>query len=493
MTRATLFMVVCLGLTGCAGPTWQVRPAADRPETGAVGRCAAFFRDLDATVAEAGVGDAQAARVPGFPYLRVDRFLASFRDEVATPERFRAWVDRLLALDRRARRIELANLPAPRRQGLTTDGPPMERVRDCGTTLRRADLSDPENRDRLRRRAVVPDEYRTSWRIAGLYPLTAPLVRANIDAWMAELEAVFATPLADLPVEGRLHRYRPPRMVDLPPDAVARLVANAADNPLGIPEPEGDALHRVYAAFAPVFEVDTKGNADRIGRVVQRSDGPPRVETDTPVAYRRLSHTRLQGEVLLQLNYFVWFPARPKTGPLDLYGGHLDGLHVRITLGPDGTPWMVEAVHNCGCYHLFFPAGPLRLRRDLPNHPWFEPPRVPQRAPRMDSETRMVVRMAERTHMVQRLYTDEARDGHPYEWRPYAALRALPLADGGHASLFDPNGLIPSSRRLESLLLWPMGIPLPGGMRQWGHHAIAFVGQRHLDEPNLLERLFEVR
>jgi hypothetical protein len=27
-------------------------------------------------------------------------------------------------------------------------------------------------------------------------------------------------------------------------------------------------------------------------------------------------------------------------------------------------------------------------------------------------------------------------------------------------------------------------------MRQWGHHATAFVGLRHFDDPDLLERRF---
>jgi hypothetical protein len=29
-------------------------------------------------------------------------------------------------------------------------------------------------------------------------------------------------------------------------------------------------------------------------------------------------------------------------------------------------------------------------------------------------------------------------------------------------------------------------------MRQWGRHATAFVGRRHFDDPDLLERYFEL-
>jgi hypothetical protein len=35
-----------------------------------------------------------------------------------------------------------------------------------------------------------------------------------------------------------------------------------------------------------------------------------------------------------------------------------------------------------------------------------------------------------------------------------------------------------------------MGIAEPGAMRQWGHQATAFVGIRHFDDPDLIERYF---
>jgi hypothetical protein len=38
-----------------------------------------------------------------------------------------------------------------------------------------------------------------------------------------------------------------------------------------------------------------------------------------------------------------------------------------------------------------------------------------------------------------------------------------------------------------------IGTPALGAMRQWGHHATAFVGRRHFDEPFLIERYFVVR
>ena len=74
----------------------------------------------------------------------------------------------------------------------------------------------------------------------------------------------------------------------------------------------------------------------------------------------------------------------------------------------------------------------------------------------------------------------------------YHALRALPLPNGGHRSLYGPDGIVPGTERGERWLLWPMGVPEPGAMRQWGHHATAFVGRRHFDDPDLIERYFQL-
>ena len=73
----------------------------------------------------------------------------------------------------------------------------------------------------------------------------------------------------------------------------------------------------------------------------------------------------------------------------------------------------------------------------------------------------------------------------------YALLRSLPAADGERKSLFGEDSLVRGSERPERWLFWPMGVPSAGAMRQWGHHATAFVGRRHFDDPGLIARYFE--
>jgi hypothetical protein len=112
---------------------------------------------------------------------------------------------------------------------------------------------------------------------------------------------------------------------------------------------------------------------------------------------------------------------------------------------------------------------------------------IPQQAP----VEPLVVRLDHGRHFIQRVYADTGhRASRQLATAAYDQLRSLPTATGYH-SLFGQAGLIPGSERPERFILWPMGIRSPGAMRQWGHHAIAFVGRRHFDDPWLLQSLFE--
>ena len=68
-----------------------------------------------------------------------------------------------------------------------------------------------------------------------------------------------------------------------------------------------------------------------------------------------------------------------------------------------------------------------------------------------------------------------------YSLVDYGQLRSLPRHQDGRASMFDQDGLGIGTERLERFILWPTGVLSPGAMRQWGHHAVAFVGTRHFD------------
>jgi len=445
--------------------------------------CAAWYRDLDAQVDRHGVRDAQARRVEGFAYLRVNRLLASLRDEsAADAPKLRALVARMQALDLQGREAELANL------GLGDAPASLVRARECGARLGEADLADPVARARLLERAAVPDDYSSAARFFGIYWLTRYPFFSGVRQYQEEVRASFqAQPV--LPTR----RYAPPAAPPISRAAQAEAIAGASTNPLGIPEPRGEALERLFAAHAPVFEVEQTGDYDRPGALGwRRGAGAPSVDPADPAVYRMAAWTRYRGRVLLQLVYTIWFSERPPSASLDLLSGSLDGVTWRVTLAPDGEPLVYDTMHPCGCYHLFFPTP--RAQAVPAPASTLEWAFSPLSLPRVEEGERPVLRIATRTHYVERVTLSRADGGGTrYALRPYDALRSLPRPEGGRASAFGPDGLIAGSERAERWLFWPMGIDSAGAMRQWGRHATAFVGRRHFDDADLLEKRFVLR
>lgn len=484
---ARLFALFVL-LAGCSA-----RPVAvSYPDSGAVAACARFYQSFDRQVASHGVGDAQAARIAGYPHLRVNRFLASFR-ETLTPAQWSDWLDRLRGLGIAGEMVELANLPPEpevwRSLGVAGRAAAGERLAACGATLLAVDKSRPDD-ERLRSGARVADAYRDELRVLGLYPLTALPVRAGVARLHAGMHRTFARPAGNRPVAGKLVDYLPPAATGAarPPE-----MAELARDALGMPQLTPAQRQALFARHAPIWRIDVAGPADRPGQPFwwQQSLG---IDTSRPVVYEKLSYTRWRGEVLLQLNYIIWFPARPLAGPLDILGGHLDGITWRVTLAPDGRPLVYDAMHNCGCYHMAFPARPLPgLVARATGGLWQEPLVTPATAPVPGEGERLRIRLAARSHYLQNLAVVSDASGVPYASADYAELRSLPRPGDRSRSLFADSGLITGTERRERWLLWPMGVPSPGAMRQWGHHATAFVGRRHFDDPFWIERYFRYR
>jgi hypothetical protein len=479
---------------GCVAPPERSAPFVTHARaSGTAGVCARLFASLDAAIDAAGVRDAETRRILGFPYLRVDRFWSALRHDIAESNR-EFWAGQLRRLDLDARRYEIANLPAQtdfHAWDTASREELLDRIDLCGMELLREDLADPGSWRLLVEHAVVPDSYSSLKRAAGLYPLSAMLVKHGVHRLQDTLRTTFSTPPDALEIKGRLVRYGPPpAAAELEPAAVRHLLAGAAaGNPFGIPLLNKDAADALLDAFAPIWEIDMAGNADRIGVVRLDDAGRAEVDVTRPVVYRRISYTRFEGEYLAQLNYIVWFPERPRVSAWDLLGGHLDGITWRVTLDSGGRPLMYDAMHNCGCYHMFFPAAPLAMRETAGQEP--EPILVAGRAPQLAARQRLRIRVASGTHYLQHAGIATLDDaGMRYEWAEYDALRSLPLPVGGYRSLFGEDGLIAGTSRRERWLLWPMGVADPGAMRQWGHHAIAFIGRRHFDDPDLIDRYF---
>ncbi len=479
--RQLIVLGIALVLVGCA----LTRPPLPAVENPIAERCLAFYDDLDGLVAEHGVSPSRPERITGFPYLRMTRFLASYSRQDLDGAALQSWLEHLAAADREARSIELASLEPSIKSKLNSHyGDNLAALlQDCVQTLVSNDLANPERLALLRKRTKTSFEYRLLNRILGLYPLSSIPVRVGVHRYHTETLTVYAQPLETLPVRGQLRRFRSPSLVD-----TIDLPTTVARDALGIPVPTASQLQSLFAMHAPVWEIDVAGSYDLPGRPFWHSKGRPDVDHSEALVYHYPSYTRWQGQTLMQLNYVLWFAERPRVGRVDIFSGRLDGLLWRVTLNTDGTVLIYDSMHTCGCYHYFFPTAALTLRSESQQLP--EPPLVPQSAPQLVDGQSLVIRVSSSSHYIQRLYADTP-SGQTLHWREYRELYTTPVMGGGYRSLFRSDGLVAGSARLERWLLWPMGIPSAGAMRERGRHATAFLGRRHFDDAELLDNLFQ--
>lgn len=483
--RAILGITAILLAAGCA--TFDDR-LASHLQSPSLRECAQWFVMLDERIDAAGVRDAQYARVPGFPYLRVDRLLASLRERAAErPDTLATLAQRMRALDYDARRHEVDNLPDGALQGARTEV--LERAQDCGMQLVAADLMTAQGREALVAAAQVPDDYSNVMRALGLYPLTRIPFTSGVRRFEEETRAAFA---AEPQALASRVRYAPPAGRPLSRDVVKGLLTRGKFDPLGQPLISGRELDALAATYAPSFDIAVLGDYDRFGALRwRRGEAAPEIDATDPVVYAQAAYTRYGDTVLLQIVYTLWFPERPASSSLDLLAGRLDGVVWRVTLAPDGEPILHDSIHPCGCYHWFFPS-PRARPRPAPDarEEWAF---VPQALPRLQEGERPVVSIASATHFIERVGIASGPDSLVrYTLRRYEELRSLPRLDGSRQSLFGTDGFIAGTERSERFLYWPMGIASAGAMRQWGRHATAFVGRRHFDDADLLERRFEL-
>ena len=475
-------------IAGCASPP-RLTTSAHILAAGDSGHCAQFFLTLDRVAEQTNSLDAGDGRIEGYPYLRINRLLASFRKEVTEDERFNVWLKHLQELDIKARSYEIANLPKASLQhhfqGMHTQAL-INKVRTCGDLLKKIDFKHPQQRLQLQEQAQVISEYHPLPQVLGLYPLSRLIVAEAVNQWHAQARKEFS-PRAPEYAQSQHYIYSGPR----PTQAhLQEMLDNTSRDALGLPNYSAATLSALFTRYSPLWVVKQHSDDDRIGRPYWLSSDQPSVDAKFPVTYTHLSLTRFQGQVLTQLNYIIWFAARTPQHPFDLYAGVLDGVNLRITLNDKGQPMLYETIHNCGCYYKAYPTAQLTVKQPLkiPEPPLILP------APTLDHSTQILaVAMDKANHYVQHLYPApplNARGTMDYSLDDYHQLRSLEDQTDTRKSLFNSFGSVSNTDRLERFILWPTGIYSPGAMRQWGRQPIAFAGQRHFDDPHDMETMF---
>ena len=484
--ESDFFRLLILSIAGCGTlSATRVPWEAERPDG-----CQALFERLDAVVLEKGVHDAADAPVAGFPYLRANRFVASLAGGLSEPAAKTDWVQWMRELDLAARDKEIANLPDDAVRTLAASRDELAgRVAACSQTLYDADRVRPDFYEVLGPRVAVPDEYSNALRLAGLYPLvTIPeykiteRVRERFRAW-------YEMPYEKLPAEGTLRVYSPPQGTGR--DA-REVIAASRRNPLGIPRPSAGEARELAVRYAPVIIQDETAPYDRVGRIVWKGDELT-VDGEKPAVYYYLSHARVKGEPVLQVNYAFWYPARAGRPGAAIEHGRLDGLTLRLSFDTRGT-----AVHDRSHEQLRLlprlhpgegPGGSGRSGATTKTTP--SPPRGSRRSRRGNRPPYGSCRDGTRSRDFWRWRL--RRKAFPMSCSPTRRWRAWPGGTAGSASIFDAEGIAKGSERVERFIFFPTGIPSIGSMRQRGHHAITLSGRTHFDEPGLFEHYFVFR
>lgn len=447
------------------------------PVSGEFAACREEYAAMDARVAAAGVGNAVYYRVPQFPYLRTDRFLASFRGEVSGVNQTGDWIRRMREMDQEAREYEYMNL------GMSLREAAIQRFRflNCGRVLAGIELDGAAGLSRLAAAVQPPDEYSTLNRVLGFYPLAVPVMRSRLEseqrAWMEHLNGPGAAATSGAALQ--LWSVKPHEDLALVDSAFAHAVYDELGAP-GLVDSEWRALAEYHA---PRLWIETAGDADLPATPALKGDRAEADPRQHQVHYW-VSYTRFGGQTLVQISYFIWFGATQATG-----AGRLDGLIWRVTLDPRGRVLLYESLHENGSGHRWFPvqAG---LQPRSPGY-WQDPPFI---APDLSPDRMATLRLGSGSHELRQVLASEDVSASPeqhYELRPYEELFALARDEGGTGSLFDQQGRIKGVYRPDPLGWIASGLQDAGMLRQYGHHAIGRIGRSQFDDPFLLDSAFK--
>lgn len=472
-------LVITVCASGCVRS--PIKGGAFSGAEASVSNCLDQYRRDDALILHAQVQDPEYRRISGFPFLRVNRFLSSLRHDAHNAATRSQWFEYLAELDRSARESEWRNLP-PNTQASTAL---RRKLNECRDVLRTAVLASPLRFERLRNAAVVKDNYSTLRRSLGLYPIAAFFVLRGVANLHQRESPYFSTDPASFYSNATQTIYGLAEKTDL-----AQHMPNSIHSrgPLGVPLNDDAQLAELFNAHSPLWSIAQSSGDDRIGAITTRA-GKVHVDPTQATVYTHASYAQFRGKVLLQLNYTVWFPARSANSGFDILAGALDSITWRVTLDTDGAVLLADSMHNCGCYYMAFPSE--RLKPRAPNSRFEEDLWIPKRLPKL-AHGRFLLHLAAGNHYLRQIeVSSKMRTDITMTAIPYAQLKNLPDERGGFRPFFAPDGIRHDSARAERFILWPLGIRSAGAMREFGHHAIAFVGRRHFDDPDLIERYFE--
>ena len=95
--KIVIFLLLFSLYSGCTMNGQPLQQHLSAPENSTLRNCAELFVKTEQAIVAAGVIDSQAARIAGYPYLRVNRLLSDYRNELSG-QAFEDWISRLGSL-----------------------------------------------------------------------------------------------------------------------------------------------------------------------------------------------------------------------------------------------------------------------------------------------------------------------------------------------------------------------------------------------------------
>ncbi|KPJ78564.1 MAG: hypothetical protein AMJ54_02780 [Deltaproteobacteria bacterium SG8_13] len=487
-------LVVILGFAliaqGCA--TIGRQPAAKL--TGRPLEHQQLFAVLDEVIEKYRVREASNFPVPGFPYLRTDRFLWTMGDRI-DGDTHQEWIEAMRQLDLKARQKEIGNLSQDglqelekRLQESLDRRQLLVRVSHASEQLLAHDRTQPDYLAAVKASVGVAGEYVTAMRIFGLYPVAAIPVTSATKKQYDVFRQWHEGSLGQLNTDGNLTVFTPGGSEAASRGNLRSLFAPSRRSALGVPNLSLEETKALIAAYAPVIEQDVAGIYDLFGKVMWRN-GRVKIESGTPTVYYYISHSLLKGEPVLQINYAFWYSGRYGKNSPGIERGPLDGVTFRITFDSEGDPIMADIMNNCGCYYFYVPRKERIAKINSSSDGLY--PFVPAWLPDAFPDSRLSLRINSGWHQIQKVFARKLpSDVIHYELRPYDELEMLPRPGEGTESVFTSDGIMKDSSRIEPYIFFSMGIPKVGYMRQRGHHAIKLVGRGHFTDTDIYDRYF---
>ena len=496
-TRINKFLCLAIALilcNGCVG--LQIRhfvATAERPL-----KYRLFFKHLDKVITEADVGDASSFALGRFPYLRANRFFLGLKEKIKNEAQTHLLIKQMWDLSLVTRKKEINNLPESAviklASTLKTEASKkaiIEQLHLYSEEIFQHDKVQKGFYDSAIKALIDPSEYSMFMRTFGVYPLFSLPVTIATNKTYNIIRKLHEKSFDELDVLGNIEIYSPPESKNFSGDAISNIFTPARKDALGVLRLTESEIKELIIAFAPVIYQDVVANYDKFGEVVWRNNVVS-INTAKPVVYYYNTYSFIKNEPVLQLNYTIWYTDRKGPDVPWLERGPLDGLTIRITLNQQGEVVMADIVNNCGCFHYFAPnkqyVVELKKKRAA-----FDP-LVPTWLPESFPQEYLKLFASSGWHQFQNISTTKRpSNATTYKLIAYDILEELPHPDGKTESVFDSNGIMKNSYRVEPFALFSMGTKSVGHMRQRGNHPVKLLGRAHFTDPDLFDKNFSYK